>query len=202
MPNELKELLLSDLNAAGARVSGVFDLVNSATPLTPQVGDVLLRHLKLPHARGTLEGIVRALADKAAPEGTFECLCRLFTSDANVDKWAVANSMEVVARSRNKADLLKLLANKKYGRNRQMLAVAAGKVGKGDEEVLRVLIDLLGDVELQGHAVIGLRQLGDSSAVPALSKIDQSQVPAWVRKEIAKAIKKLAGSSRLRGQKG
>lgn len=196
MPHDLKELLVCELNAAGAKVSSVFDLVNSETSLTPPVGAVLLRHLTLPHARRTLEGIVRALADRAAPEGTFECLCRLFTSDADVDKWAVANSMEVVARSRNKDELVKLLANKKHGRNRQMLAVAAGKVGKGDEQVLRVLIDLLGDAELLGHAVIGLRKLGHSSALPALSKIDQSQVPAWVQNEIAKAVKKLTGTSK------
>lgn len=189
--------LIADLQKVGANVSSIFDLVSSREPLLPEVAEVLLSHLDLEHTRWILEGIVRALGNRSAPKETFGRLYRLFKTDqVDVNRWAVANTMEIIARQGNISELLDLVADRKYGSDRQMLAVALGRVGKGDKRALAALVALLDDDDVLGHAVIGLRILSDSDALSSLQKVDRARVKKWVQKELDDAIRKLSGDAK------
>ena len=69
-----------------------------------------------------------------------------------------------------------------------MLALALGKMR--DPRALSILVDLLKDEEISGHAIIGLGKLGAAPARPYLEPfLDNSK--SWIRNEAKKAIARI-----------
>jgi HEAT repeat protein len=81
-------------------------------------------------------------------------------------------------------------ANNWYGRARQMVVVALGKMKKNAASVMDVLIELLVDEDVAGHAVIALGKLKDQRAREAVAAL-QNHPKAWVRAEVKKALARM-----------
>jgi HEAT repeat protein len=196
--------LLSELRAIGRPVDNLSQLVADQHPY-PEAIPVLVRWLDALDARDIVrekrdvELVVRALAVREAQGIAAPALVRLFRIAPDRDgvglRWVIGNTLEVVADDRVAADLIDLATNVSYGRAREMVVIGLGRLRSPDAE--RVLIDLLSDDDVSGHAVIALGKLRSQIAAGAISKLLFHHKP-WVRNEAKKALARIRGRASSR----
>jgi HEAT repeat protein len=178
---------------AGISVKSVFDLVNSKAAY-PQAVPVLLECLPGIREKWIKEGVVRALSVKEARGKADAALVREFKAIAPDDrehqslKWAIGNALSTVATDNVANDLYELAQDKGHGKAREMVVVALGNLS--DPGAVEVLMNLLDDEEVCGHAIIAIAKLKARQAVPKIQRLTKHPKP-WVRKEAEKAISKL-----------
>lgn len=195
--------VVAALRKAGVEVESIYDLVNSREPY-PEAVPVLLQ--LLPDVRESVikEGVVRALTVKEARGIAARPLIVEFKSippqREEIDgeqllKWTLGNALSVVADDGVFGEIVDLLREKRHGQSRQMLALALGKMK--DPRAVDVLLELLGDEDVAGHAIMALGRL---KAKKARAKIESflTHPKAWVRKEAKKAIAKINKASSRR----
>jgi HEAT repeat protein len=146
---------------------------------------------------GVKEGIVRALSVKEAAPMAAKPLLEEFRKllgdeePAGVSaRWAIANALTVVAKSESVEDVLHLITLPSSGSARKMLALTLGKLK--DPRAVPILIDLLNDDQVVGHAASALGMMKAAAARPHLLKLANYPM-TWVRKEAEKAILKIDG---------
>lgn len=189
-----EEAILAELAAAGYRVRSLAALRHSGAPYRDAV-PVLLRWL--PRATDPkLKGeIVRALTVPwARPAATKPMIEEFRRADASVDptgtglRWTIGNALEVLADDSSFDELAELARDSRYGKARQMVVLGLGRSKR--PEAAEVLIGLIEDPEVDGHAVKALGKLRAPAARVALeSKCDDKR--AWVRREAKKALARL-----------
>lgn len=187
-----QSLVTSALREAGLEVESVYDLVNDRRSFTGAV-DPLLRLLpSLKHPR-IKEGVVRALTDPAARGKAAKPLVReLRRAMADGDElyaWTVGNALRVVADDSVFEDLLELAQDKRLGGGRETVVESLGGF-KERPEALTVLVDLLKDEDVAGHAIVALRRLRARTASQAIAPLLEHK-KAWVRREAKKAMRVL-----------
>lgn len=198
---------VDELRKVGCEVSeaqGPWDLVNTRMPYRPAVPvllDWLDRLDEVPQNRTRFrQGLVRSLAVKEARgEAVASRLVREFRR-AELDsgtRWAVANSLSVVAEKSVFDDLVVLATDRSYSRSRQMLMDALARSDRS--RAGGVLVQMLDDDELVGHAIsalgrVGVKALGDVGASDARSAIEMflDHPRPWVREEAKTVLAKLA----------
>lgn len=87
-------------------------------------------------------------------------------------------------------EIVQLVQDKKHGKAREMLAMALGKMK--NPKAVDVLMSLLNDEVVVGHALIGLRKLKAGKARTLIEPL-LHHPKAWVRKEAKHALKKMGG---------
>jgi HEAT repeat protein len=93
--------------------------------------------------------------------------------------WVIGSALEIVADDGVFEEIAELASNKRYGRGREMLARALGKMN--DPRAEDVLLDLIDDEEICTHAMIGLKRLRCKRAIPKIKKyLDHPE--SYVRK--------------------
>ena len=187
--------VVAELAKAGLKVFSVYDLVNTKRSY-PEVIPVLLNCLAKVDDPIIKEGLVRALTVKEAIGIANKQLIREFLSippdSAQRDqflKWTIGNALAVIATDADYADLVRIATAKEHGKAREMVVVALGRMKSLDAG--EVLIALLDDAVVAGHAAMALAKL---KYIPAMSKLKslRSNQKTWVAKEIERAIKKLS----------
>jgi hypothetical protein len=197
---EEDKLVTVALNRLGMDVMSVFDLMKWKESY-PAAIPVLLKHLPLVQDQGIKEGIIRALTVKEARGKADAALITEFCSvppsqTANIGlKWAIGNALSLVATDAVFNDLVELVQDKRHGKSREMLAVALGNMK--NPATVDVLIKLLNDDEVAGHALIALGKLKSQKARIHIERFLNHPKP-WIRKEAMKVLKKL---ERLHSQK-
>lgn len=108
-------------------------------------------------------------------------------SESGLDfyRWRVADSLSYNADDRVVEDIIRLATDKRYGRSREMLGVALGRMK--DPRAVDTLIALLDDPEMAGHAAMGLAKIKPIRARPYLEPFLNHKV-RWIRKEAVRAI--------------
>ena len=190
---EEDKLVTAALNRLGMDVTSVFDLMKWKEAY-PSAIPVLLEYLPRVHDLGIKEGIVRALTVNEARGKADVALVAEFRAvppsrSANFGlKWAIGNALSIVATDTVFTDLVELLRDKQNGSSREMLAVALGNMK--NSAAVDVLIELLDDNEVAGHALIGLGKLKAEKARSHIGRFLNHSKP-WIRKEAERAIAKL-----------
>jgi len=188
---------VADLRAAGLDVDTLDPLVNTTIDIRPGL-PVLLDWLERAQDSSVRQMIVRALTDRRVRGSAAPALVRAFRRPLPPDEaehaeywgyssylWTVGNALSVVADDSVFEDIVELAADRRYGRAREMLLVALGNMR--DPRAVPVLVGLLTDPDVAGHAVVGLRKLKPPEARDALVPfLDDER--AWVRREARKAI--------------
>jgi HEAT repeat protein len=103
-------------------------------------------------------------------------------------RWAIGNALEVLWDDERFFDLLYLARERSYGRAREMVVLGLGRSKR--PEAGGILIELLNDPDVSGHAVKALAKLRLQEARPGLEKMlgdDRS----WVRRAARKALSDL-----------
>ncbi len=189
-----EEPILAALEAVGFAVRSVADLRHSGAryrEAIPVLVDWLPR-VADPKVKGE---IVRALSVPWAKPLAIEPLLREFRHlQASADptgtglRWTIGNALEVLFADAELEAFTDLARDERYGKARQMIVLGLGKSKR--PEVVEVLLNLIDDPDVDGHAVKALGKLKAPSARSALeNKLTDSR--AWVRSEARKGLAKL-----------
>ena len=186
--------MLWELAEAGFPVDSLDVFINTAIDYK-RVVPILMHWLSRMDDRWVKESIVRSLTTRWARPAAAPLLIDEYrrTQDEHL-KWAIGNALSVVADDSAFDDLVELVRDKSHGRAREMLAVAIANMK--NPSAVDVLIELLDDEEIAGHALSAIRKLG-KRAIKARPHIDRflSHPKAWVRKEAQRAIAKMGKPS-------
>lgn len=178
--------IAADLRAAGVDCRSVWDLVNSKQSW-PAAIPVLLAHLANVRNLAVKEGVVRALADPAARGRAEAMLIAAFrTSPDMLLKWTIANSLASLELARVKEDVLEIAAERRHGIARQRLVACLFALGE-DRRVRRLLVKLLDDPDVDGHAAMALAQFGDPDLASLIGRFCTDR-RAWVRNQVRRAL--------------
>ncbi|MCS6561238.1 MULTISPECIES: HEAT repeat domain-containing protein [Curtobacterium] len=141
---------------------------------TPMMQRAVVRTLTNPSAKGTaMPVLVEAF--------------RNFTDEAGT-RWAVGNSIETAYVDTYFDDVAALALDPQYGRARQMVAFALGKSKR--PEAVDVLLQLMDDHDVSGHAVFALSKRSNPRAREAFEEKLTDDRP-WVRKKAALGLRKI-----------
>jgi HEAT repeat protein len=181
------------LKRVGINVESVYDLVNSKAAY-PEAIPALLECLTFVQEPVIKEGVIRALTVKEAKGKAEQALIQEFKlippdiSQLQILKWTIGNALSVVATDAVFDDLVELATNKAHGKAREMVVVALGNMK--NPKAGEILIGLLSDEEVAGHAAMALGKLKYRPALPHLKTLMKHPKP-WVRKTAEKTIAKL-----------
>jgi post-segregation antitoxin (ccd killing protein) len=176
--------LIEDLKQVGINVSSVWDLVNGPTNYS-QAEPILIKHLKIAKGSRYKEGIVRALGVKGFNNAVRLLLDEFKNSKDESYKWAVANSLSIIASREVLQELIAIMADRTHGHARQMIADALGRIR--DKAAVKVLIESLDDDDVASHAVDALGMIGDPAAIEPIRRL-LNHDRAWIRKAAKTAL--------------
>ncbi len=180
--------LLAQLAAQGFEVQTPADLFNKRLNYKAAIPTLIewLPRVSNPDVKAD---VVRALSVKWAKPAAIPVLLREFErAEDDQLRWAIANALEVVADDSAFDEIAAWAADRRYTDARQMLVLALGHMR--NPAAFDVLLGLLNDETVAGHAVMGLGNLRDARARSALEPFLNSD-RKWVRGEARKALKKL-----------
>jgi len=178
--------LLEQAAAHGVNVATVAELRRYGARCAPFV-DALVGAVRDTTSPQLLEDLAAVLAAPWARDAAFQPLAERYRSAPNSPpslKAALAQALGVLADERSTAALMEFAAARKHGNSRAELVSALGRLN-GDG-VLELLVDLLRDPGVGGHALSALRVYVErtrDSIDPLLVKPFHSDGRAWVRRD-------------------
>lgn len=181
----------SELLKAGIVVNDIYDLVNtkkSYESAIPILLDVLEQGIE---DNTTKEGVIRALAVKAAIGIASPILIKEYNripKGETILRWVIGNTIFTTITEEDTEEILAIVQDATNGISRQMFVAALGKVKSEKSE--KVLITLLDDNEVATHAIEALgRRKSQKAKDKILNLINHPK--ALLRKEAQKALKKI-----------
>lgn len=192
------------LAKVGVHVSSVYDLVNTGKPY-PEAIPVLIKLLSEVRDNRIKEGVVRALTVKEARGVATKPLIAEFKNvrpdehGAESLKWAIGNALSVVADDSVFEELVELVKDRRHGRARQMLAIALGNMKNSQAD--DILIELLNDDDVGGHAIVSLGKRRAKKARPQIERF-LSHEKTWIRKEAKQAIARIDKAGQRKPSRG
>jgi hypothetical protein len=170
--------LAADLERAGISTSG-FGEFGWAPGLSKEPSSfdyerampILIKWLPRVESAALKEVIARGMTGEqsARGEGARALLAefRKAPGDSGL-KWAIGNALSTLADSSLADDLIVLVQDRTHGRGRQMLCEALRRTK--DPRAPDVLIGLIHDSEVGGHAISALRDYGPKTSLPYLER--------------------------------
>lgn len=189
---ELKQLGFEVESLGELRGSGLGQEPHFYKPAIPTLIEWLP---KIPGDNRVLEDLVRCLAVKWAKPQAAMPLVDLFKnypapkSEARALRWAIGNSLEVVADDSVLDEMIELLVDREYGASRQMVAYWMRKMSKHRERVTDVLMSVIDDETVTRHVMGSLRTLNAVRSKPVFVPFLTSE-NSDLRKQAARAIEK------------
>jgi len=182
--------LLTALRQHGLDVRSLDELRQSRVKYRSAI-PILIHWLRKVQSPDVKESIVRTLSVPwAKPEAADPLIVEFLTAPDSSSglKWAIGNALEVVADESVVNQLCDIVRDRRHDTARQMIVLRLGK--SKDPRVVDVLIELLDDDQVSGHALTALARLKAQKARPHIERFLQDP-RSWVRKEAAKALAKL-----------
>lgn len=183
--------VLADLAQAGFLVTEVGALRHQKIEYKEAI-PILLRWLARVNDVRVKEDIVRTLsvpwASPIAAPALIDEYRRAQDPTGTGLKWVIGNGLSIVADDRVFDELVELVQDRQHGRAREMVAVALGNMR--NPRAVEVLVALLADDEVAGHALIALGKL---KAKQARSHVERflAHPKAWVRQEAKRTLTKI-----------
>lgn len=191
-----KRAIAAELHEAGYDVASIDELRESGVRYRDAV-PILLSWLRRVDDDPTYqEFVVRALTVPWARKVATEPMLRLFREGSQQTPaeqgraWAVGNALKVLATDSDFPEMARLAAEPTYGRARQMVVLWLGATKKHKSEAVDILIDLLDDPDVNGHATEALAKLKAPHSRDALAAMTDDD-RAWVRKTAKRAVARL-----------
>ncbi len=183
-----QENLLKEVNSYGYNFTNLNEL-KQIDIKDKKLIPVLLKWLKKTDDIFYKSIIARYLTVKGYIEATRELL-KLYKEmdEAKGDKWAIGNAIGVISDKRFINEYIEIIKNKKNGISRQMIVYGMGAFK--EEKVKKVLISLLDDDEVNGHAIYALSKFKDINLIEILKPFLNHKM-TWKRNKAKKAIAKL-----------
>jgi len=196
------EAMLEELRLKGIDTSefGVFSSVRPTSFDHAHAAPILLRWL--PELRDPIEKerVVRHLTAEPEAEriGAAQVLIDEFArSDAHHLKWAIGSALATLATEKDAERLIELARDRRHGRSRELLCDALKRTK--DPRAPDVLIGLIDDRDVAGHAILALRSYGPRSSLPHLRRAEEklrkvagdANFSEFSRRQARKALERL-----------
>jgi HEAT repeat protein len=192
------QAFIDDIAHAGFLIEDVWDLVNTRVPY-PAAIPVLLSWLDrvdtdLPEDAWERdrfrEALVRSLSVRAARGIAAPAMIREFHRDgiSGSCRWAAGNALHEVADNNVFEELLEIAEDRSCGPDRQMVVLGLGRFK--DPRTVDVLIGLLDDEDVAGHAISALGKLRDPRSRTALEPFVEHP-RTWWRNAAKKALARI-----------
>jgi len=153
------------------------------------------------------EAIARSLTGEAAADGiSAKALVNEFgsapdTAEWTLAKWAFGLALSTLADASVADELIDLLRQRRHGMARQMLCEALRRTN--DPRAPEVLIGLIDDRDIGGHAIHALRSYGPKSSLPHLRRarpelekvLMDANASGFARRMARKSLERLDASS-------
>lgn len=189
-----EEPILVDLAGVGFEVDSLADLRQSGVRYRAAI-PVLVDWLGRGCAPKVQAEIVRALSVPwAKPAATHPLIDAFRAVDGEVDptgtglRWTIGNALEVMFDDADLDAFVDLAVDERYGKARQMVVLGLAK--SKNPLAVDVLIGLVEDPDVDGHALKALAKIGAPAARFAFEAKSRDG-RAWVRSEARKGLKKL-----------
>jgi HEAT repeat protein len=183
--------VLKDLEAIGFNLRSLDELRRGAVDY-PAAVPILLGWLAKTENLDLKEDIVRTLSLPWVAEDVAKAfnseIQRTDIPSSDGLRWAIANGLAVTAGDSIFDQLVAVATDKRYGKAREMLVLALGNCF--NPRAVDVLIDLLTDEQVVGHAVMALGKLKSKAARPHIQKLSDYPI-RWIRVEVAKTLEKI-----------
>jgi len=179
--------ILEELREAGFDFESLHELQHSGVSYTMAI-PILLKWLPLITNENVKGAIVSLLGVRGAKPAAVIPLINEFLkiSDSHSGlKWAIGNALGSISDDRVFDTISELVQNPGHGRSRQMLVLAFGKMK--NPKAVEILIGLLDDEDVSGHAVTALAKLKSDRALPHLQRFAEDP-RTWVRRVAKKAV--------------
>ncbi|QRY40454.1 hypothetical protein JVX92_13350 [Microbacterium hominis] len=183
-----EEQVLADLLDLGYAYSSLADLRRSGIRYVSAI-PVLVDALERETDDRDAEEIVRALGVPWAKPVAIPALIRFFrraSAPTNLGaRWATGSALEIIWDDAYFDELVDLATDVRYGRGREMVVLGFAKSKRPEAD--QVLLGLLADRDVKGHAVSALRKRKvrlPASLLGGLLHDDRT----WVRKEAQKVL--------------
>ena len=128
----------------------------------------------------------------AGREGAQALVQSFLQSQSPHSKWESGSFLEKNPHPSVASDLIKILENREYGRDRERVIVALAKTR--DPRAFEAVSKLIDEPYLTGHVIEALGIIGDPRAISLIEPHLLHKMP-WVRKLAAKVLKRLQPSS-------
>lgn len=200
-----QEKLIADVRKAGYEIQTIDDLMKMSKENADLI-PILLEHLANITDEGDKAFLARCLTVKGFCQATKPLIQEFYQMTKDSPRWAIGNALSIIADKSCSQEMVEIAKNRDFGMSRQMIVYDLWKFD--DSEIKDVLVSLLNDETVVGHAVHALRRLGDPSVIPYLEAITSHKM-TWIRNEAKAAIerlnkikaKDLTGAKRKRPQK-
>lgn len=182
-----KEKILQEIKEKGVEFASISDLLKlnkSYKDLIP----VILKHLTQTSNESDKDLLIRSLGVKGFNEATETLIQEFYKAESTPLKWAIGNSLSIILDKSSLPALVKIAQEKEHGIARQMVVVALGKMK--EREVIPILIELLKDEDVVGHAIMALGYFKDPEMIQYIEPFTEYNV-RWIRSEAKKTIKKI-----------
>jgi hypothetical protein len=167
--------LVADLERAGISTTG-FGEFGSVPGVEPSAFDyerampILVKWLPRAKTPALREVIARGMTGEpsAGGEGARALVAQFRVEPDELVRWAIANALSTLSSSEHADDLIDLLQDSRHGSGRQNLCEALRRTK--DPRAPDVLIGLIRDPAVGGHAIHALRAYGPKSSLPHLRR--------------------------------
>ena len=171
-----------------------FQILNQAEKLLPKyksiVLPVVIKYYKLAKISSEKQYLLKWFHHKGLEEVVPMLLEDYFSSNPNIDRWAVGDRLYQIRSKNYIKEYLTIVRDCSYGYSRQMIVLLLGKLK--EESAIPTLIDLLEDEEVRLHAISALGEFKREEFRCYFERFQNSTHPGW-RKYAKAALKKLNG---------
>jgi hypothetical protein len=182
--------VIADLRQVGVDIGRLPDILKVRLPRT--ASQPILAHLRTAQTPAAREFLIRALTDRAFAGDIVPDLVAMFQDgEFAAHHWTIGQAIGVVVTQKYEPLILDLVAQREFGRDREMIVLALPKLksSRADE----MLLALLDDDDVNGHAVKALAGLPPSRLralnVAAVQRfLDDRRT--WVRRSASAVLKK------------
>jgi energy-converting hydrogenase Eha subunit E len=181
-----------DFGRFGIASNNTFDFAGAAPIIVdwlPRIGDPSVKEAMVRSLAGQRaargEGARRLLAEFNRPE---------YASHEGL-RWAIGNTLATVAGPSDADAIIDILRDSRHGAARQMLCDAL--VRTRDHRRVEVLLDLIDDDDLAGHAISALRRISDRDRIAELMRpkleavLARPSATAYAKRQARSAMKAL-----------
>ena len=179
--------LIEEIRATGVEIDDIEELMHmdqNDKALVP----IVVKYIKRFEETNYRELLVRALGVKGFTEASEVLLDEFYRSDDLHYKWAIGNTISIIADPNIVSEMIEISLNKEHGAARGMIVHELGRFK--DERIKDVLISLLDDEDVDGYALHSLKLLKDESTRKYAERFLDCDID-WIRKEAESMIRKL-----------
>jgi HEAT repeat protein len=182
--------ILEDLRKVGC-YSNPPEAIILSPATSPVIVAVLIQHLDRPYIKTLKERIIRALNARPARGIASKPLVaeyhRLSEEQDPSLRWVIGDTLSDIADDSILEDIEVILRNPNNGKSREMFVLALARMKH--PRSLTLLVEMLKDEQLAGHAIIALRKLKAAAARDKIMPFLSHPTP-WIRKEAKKFLER------------